>query len=156
MMSLGKGFQSYGRRVVAMAAVALMALFGAACNPGPGPTTSLVPPSTASPSVAPPLSNGVTGLVLAGPTCPVERAGQSACVRAVSGAVIVATDATGTERGQATSDSAGTYLLELAPGTYTISAEPVTGLMRVPAAVKVVVPDGPPIRLDLTYDTGIR
>jgi hypothetical protein len=99
---------------------------------------------------------GVRGVVLAGPTCPVEQAGQSPCVRPVSGATILALDSTGREVGRAASDVDGAYFLRLAPGTYEIVPQAENGLMRVAAKATVTVPDGAPVRLDLQYDTGIR
>ena len=127
----------------ALIALAVLVLaLAAACNPGP--TTSPLP------------STGIRGVVLAGPTCPVEQAGQSPCVRSVSGATILALDSTGREVGRAVSDAGGAYVLRLAPGTYEIVPQPVQGLMGVAAQTSVTVPDGAPIELDLQYDTGIR
>ena len=131
-------------------------LLAAACNPGAPADTreagSPVPRATSSEI----LSTGIRGLVLAGPTCPVERAGQSACVRPVSGASILALDSAGHEVGRAVSDSAGAYFLRLAPGTYAVVPQHVDGLMGVAPEQTVTVPDGPPVQLDLEYDTGIR
>jgi len=132
---------SCGAAVVALA----LTLF-VACNPGPGSATSQTPaPAT-----------GVLGVVLAGPTCPVERAGQSPCVRPVAGATILALDSAQHEVGRAVTDTAGAYFLRLPPGTYQIVPQAVEGLMRAPAATTVTVADGAPTRLDLQYDTGIR
>jgi hypothetical protein len=95
-------------------------------------------------------------VALAGPTCPVEQAGQSPCVRPVSGATILALDSARHEVGRAVSDAGGDYFLRLTPGTYAIVPQAVEGLMRVAAETTVTVPDGPPVQLDLQYDTGIR
>lgn len=94
--------------------------------------------------------------MLAAPTCPVEQAEQSRCVRSVSGATILALDAAGHEIGRAVSGAKGAYFLRLPPGTYQIVPQPVQGLMGVAAETTVTVPDGVPVQLDLQYDTGIR
>jgi hypothetical protein len=94
--------------------------------------------------------------VLAGPTCPVQQAGQSACVRTVSGATILALDSARHEVGRVVSDVNGAYFLRLRPGNYEIVPQAVEGLMRVAAETTVTVPDGAPVQLDLQYDTGIR
>jgi hypothetical protein len=146
------------RRTAAAALVALMAfsLALAACTPGGSP--SFVPGG--SPSLAPggasTLATGVRGTVLAGPTCPVERPNESACVRPVSGATILALDSSRAEIGRAVSDATGSYFLRLPPGTYEMVPQAVPGLMGIAAAATVTVTAGPPLQLDLHYDTGIR
>lgn len=145
-------------RLIALAAGVLA--LPAACNPliWMSPTTA-TPQVTSSPQIttAPQvISTGVRGTLLAGPTCPVEQAGQSPCVRAVVGATILALDSAGHEVGRAVSDGAGAYFLALPPGSYKIVPQAVQGLMRVPAPAHVTVTTGPPVQLDLEYDTGIR
>ncbi|MGD0121135.1 MAG: carboxypeptidase-like regulatory domain-containing protein [Candidatus Limnocylindrales bacterium] len=138
------------RRTAAAALVALMAfsLALAACTPGASP--SLAPAGTST------LATGVRGIVLAGPTCPVERPNESACVRPVSGATVLALDSAGGEAGRAVSDSTGAYFLRLPPGSYEIVPQAVPGLMGVAPATAVTVTAGAPLQLDLQYDTGIR
>ena len=132
--------------LIALAAVILA--LASACNPGAGPSPRR--------TVTPPFTTGVRGVVLAGPTCPVEQAGQSPCIRSVSGATIVALDSARHEVGRAVSDASGAYFLRLPPGTYEIVPQAVEGLMGVAAETTVTVPDGAPVQLDLQYDTGIR
>src|SRR5450759_4160926 len=126
----------------------LVLVFAAACNPWAGPSSA--------PTVTPLFTTGVRGFVLAGPTCPVEQAGQSPCLRSVPGATILALDSSRHEVGRAVSDADGAYLLRLPPGNYQIVPQPVQGLMGVAAKTSVTVPDGAPVQLDLQYDTGIR
>jgi hypothetical protein len=101
----------------------------------------------------------VSGIVTAGPTCPVERSPEpSTCTpRPVGGAVVIASDPNGTEITRATTDSDGAYLLGVATsGSVIISALPVAGLARPPAPVTVdVAPNGHAV-VNLEYDTGIR
>jgi hypothetical protein len=132
--------------LIALAAFVLA--LSAACNPGAGPSPSA--------TVTPLFTTGVRGVVLAGPTCPVEQAGQSPCVRSVSGATILALDSTRHEVGRAVSDASGAYFLRLPPGNYEIVPQAVEGLMGVAPETTVTVPDGAPVQLDLQYDTGIR
>lgn len=131
-----------------LALAAFVLALAAACNPGAGPSST--------PTVTPLLTTGVRGVVLAGPTCPVEQAGQSPCVRSLSGATILALNSAGHELGRAVSDANGAYFMRLSPGTYRIAPQPLEGMMRAPAESTVTVPDGAPVRLDLQYDTGIR
>jgi hypothetical protein len=56
------------------------------------------------------------------------------------------------------SDGHGHYLLAVGPGTYTVTAEAVPGLLHAPAPKRITVPaeggDGPTV--DFQYDTGMR
>jgi Carboxypeptidase regulatory-like domain len=99
---------------------------------------------------------GIGGVAVAGPTCPVERPGDSACEpRPVEGAVIVVTDAAREEVGQATTDADGRFFVALPAGRYLVTAGDVEGLMGPPASMEVVVSDGE-ATIELEYDTGIR
>jgi len=106
-----------------------------------------------------PDATGVRGTVSAGPTCPVERVPPDpACAeRPVAGAVLVFTGAAGTEVTRVTSAADGSFSVELAPGAYRLTAEPVDGLMGTPAPIDVQVEFGGPMtELQVSYDTGIR
>lgn len=106
-----------------------------------------------------PDATGVRGTVTAGPTCPVERdPPDPACAeRAVAGAVLVFSDASGAEVARATSDADGTFAVELAPGAYRLMPQPVEGLMGTPAAQEVEVEAGQPMtEVQVSYDTGMR
>lgn len=95
----------------------------------------------------------VMGLVLAGPTCPVERAGHPCPPRPV----VADVEARAGERVVASSHSVidGTYRLELADGTYTVIAVAKSLLPRcTPRNVTIV--SGRPISADITCVTGIR
>jgi hypothetical protein len=110
------------------------------------PTTTLAPP--------PPPGTGVYGMVVAGPTCPVQRVGQPCPPQPVA-AEIDARDPNGHTVATTRSDSAGRYRLSLAPGSYILVV--VTGAVfpRCPAT-PVTVTSGPPVRQDINCDTGIR
>ena len=68
---------------------------------------------------------------------------------------MVVTDGSGKEVGRATTASDGTYVVAVPAGTYTITPQPMGGLMRAPAPRSVTVSDGVTL-VDLSYDTGIR
>ena len=117
----------------------------------------------AEPPVAIPADGGpwLTGRALAGPVCPVvSDPPDPACAdRPVAGATIVVRDGAGAEVARATTDPTGAYLLAVAGGgTYTVEAQPVEGILGVPAPVIVAVGSAPAdwAVADLPYDTGIR
>ena len=110
----------------------------------------------ASPAPAASGGTGIGGVALAGPTCPVERPGDSACMpRPVEGAVVVVTDQAGEEVGQTTTDAEGRFFVPLTAGRFLVTAGDVDGLMGAPAPMEVVVSDGE-ATVELEYDTGIR
>jgi len=106
-----------------------------------------------------PDATGVRGTVSAGPTCPVvtDPPDLNCAERLVSGAVLVISDASGAEVARVTSHEDGTFALELAPGSYHLTPQPVEGLMGTPAAIDFEVGAGQPMtELQVSYDTGIR
>jgi hypothetical protein len=105
-----------------------------------------------------PDGTGVRGTVTAGPTCPVvtEPPTPGCEERPVAGAVLVFTDTAGAEVARVTSAADGSFSVELAPGGYRLTAEPVKGLMGTPAPMDVQVEAGGRTELQVSYDTGIR
>jgi hypothetical protein len=100
---------------------------------------------------------GVAGRVAAGPTCPVERPGDSSCQpRPVAGAVLVVTGAGGTEVARVTADADGLFRVDLQPGDYTLVPQPSEGLLGTAQPVPFTVAQGSPTFLEIDYDTGIR
>ncbi len=133
---------------------------GPSLPPGivPTPEPSVVPsgPASTPPSVE---RTGVVGRVTAGPVCPVERVPPDpACApRPVAGAVLVVSDPSGREVTRATSDAQGGFSIALPPGRYTLTPQPVEGLLGTAPPVEVtIVAGGPPVSLEIQYDTGIR
>jgi len=124
------------------AALVAVAVLLAACGPSPSPVASPV--------------GGITGVALAGPTCPVERPGDPACApRPVAGATILIRDATGSDVATIVTDASGGFRVALPPGAYTVVGQPVEGLMGNPAPLEVEVAEGV-VTVELSYDTGIR
>ena len=118
---------------------------------------SPVPPAVFETLRAASSFTGVAGRVTAGPTCPVERPGDTACQpRPVEGAALVVTDAGGSEVARVTTDASGLFGLSLQPGDYTLTPQPVDGLMGTAAPMPFTVADGTEAFLDVSYDTGIR
>lgn len=127
-------------------------------GPALQPTTSPSFTATGVPATLLPPIVGVVGRVVAGPTCPVQRLPPDpACAdRPVAGAVLVVTDAGGTEVGRATSDANGEFAIPLPPGSYVLTPQPVAGLMGTARPIQFTATAGSPADLDVTYDTGIR
>jgi len=95
----------------------------------------------------------VTGQVLAGPSCPVERVGQPCPPRPVPDAVVVAVVGD-QQRGETTSDERGRFRLMLPAGRYTIRATNPGGYAST-ASAEVTVSTAP-VQVTLTVDSGIR
>ena len=99
----------------------------------------------------------VTGTVLAGPTCPVERIPPDPrCAdRPVSGAEILFVKDAGESAGGALSDAQGRFSIVLPAGRYTLTPQPVRGLLGTAPPQVILLADAD-IRVTLRYDTGIR
>jgi hypothetical protein len=99
-----------------------------------------------------PADSGIRGMVVAGPQCPVVRAG-SPCPDAPWNGTIRITGDGGVDVEIATFGE-GRFAIAIAPGTYLIQAE-VTGPASAPP-VTVDVPGRGYVEVALTVDTGIR
>lgn len=109
-----------------------------------------------TPAVA---TQAITGVVVAGPTCPVvtDPPDPSCDDRPVAGVRIIVLDGDGDEVAIAVTGEDGTFSVELPPGNYQLVPQPMEGLLGTPAPVSVVVVQGPdPEPITLVYDTGIR
>jgi hypothetical protein len=89
----------------------------------------------------------VEGVVLAGPTCPVEQPGQLCLPRPVDGEVQAVRD--GEIKATAHTDPSGRFELAVAAGSYTLT---VDGCGPVPVEVRVAAT----VTADIDCDTGIR
>jgi hypothetical protein len=70
---------------------------------------------------------------------------------------VVITNTSGQEVARVTTDSNGAFETAVPAGNYTITPQPVTGLMGVAPPVSVTVDaNGNPGPIELEYDTGIR
>lgn len=106
------------------------------------------------------LTYPIAGHAVAGPTCPVEPAspvpGQCAA-RPVAGAILVITNSGGHEVARVTTMADGSWSTALQAGTYTLTAQPVAGLLGTARPMAIIVAAGPaPSAIQIEYDTGIR
>ncbi len=126
-------------------AVATVALLAAACAPNPAsdPPAAVVM---------------LSGTAVAGPVCPVERLPPDpACApRPIDGARVLVMDAAGERVTEGVTDAQGGFSFEVQPGSYVLVAQPVDGLMGVPAPHAVDVGRVGARDIVLEYDTGIR
>ena len=103
-------------------------------------------------------SSGITGRVVLGPTCPVEREDTPCPDRPYDGARLrIIERGTGDVAATVTADDQGRFRLPLAPGEYVVDAEPTEG-RPLPFAkpVDVTVRPGEYTNVTLAFDSGIR
>ena len=108
---------------------------------------------------APSSGQAITGIVTAGPFCPVvSEPPDPACDdRPVAGAEIVVRNASGETVARVRTAEDGTFSLSLASGRYELVPQAVEGLMGTALPVEITVEDGlPGAPIELSYDTGIR
>ena len=101
---------------------------------------------------------GITGQVLAGPTCPVQQdPAAGACAdQPVDGAVLLVFTLGDTEVARITTTANGQFQISLDPGWYRIQPQPVEGLLGTAASFEVEIRPGVTAEVTVTYDTGIR
>lgn len=98
---------------------------------------------------------GITGIVLAGPTCPFEIPGEDCDDRPIAATVIVR-QPFGFEVARFTSDADGRFRVALPPGNYQLDPQPNECCIGSPPFQTVTVQDGQFAELVISYDTGIR
>ncbi len=102
-------------------------------------------------------SGTLMGDVLAGPTCPVERADQPCPPRPVSGATVRIMRPNGSLAATATTDALGHFRATLPPGDYRVEASGSSGfLMRQAWSEPVHITAGHVSHVRIMLDTGIR
>ncbi len=106
---------------------------------------------------APPLTSGIEGQVLIGPTCPVLREG-TPCPDQPSQATIAVWNAERTEKVRTfTTDEDGRFRVPLAPGEYYIDPQPPNPVAPpTPITQTVTVPPDRFVQITIEYDSGIR
>jgi hypothetical protein len=100
----------------------------------------------------------LAGDVVAGPTCPVERAEDPCPPKPVPDREVEILGANSAVVATATTDSKGHFSVALAPGTYTVTVPIKQGLigMRQMSDVKATVTAGQVTTVKVMLDTGIR
>jgi hypothetical protein len=121
-----------------------------ACTPG-GTGGALQGTSTVTPQ------GTVNGLVVAGPTCPVERADQPCPPKPVPDRLVVIETAGGAVVARVTTDQNGQFTATLPPGTYDLKVPPGSSLYPVQRTKsKVTVIAGQTVQVQVMLDSGIR
>jgi len=95
----------------------------------------------------------VSGVVTAGPTCPVQRADEPCPPRPVAARIAARTPA-GHQVAVTHTDADGHYEVRLPVGTFVLSVG-TNGLPRCPVT-RVTVTSAVDVTADITCDTGIR
>jgi hypothetical protein len=133
-----------GRALVARGApVALVAL------------VALVAPAPGAAAAAPERpDSGIRGLVLYGPTCPVQRAGQN-CERPYQATIVVRREPSNRLVVRAHSGSDGRFTVRLRPGRYEL--KPSNGIPFPRASAQTVTVSAHHfISVSINFDSGIR
>ena len=98
----------------------------------------------------------IRGSVVLAPTCPVEST-QSPCPgRPLAGVPVRVVDADGNVRASAVSGDGGAFTIDVAPGSYLLTASIEEDPARSVAPVRVVVRAGEVAHADVLVDSGIR
>jgi hypothetical protein len=99
----------------------------------------------------------VNGLVVAGPTCPVERADQPCPPKPVPDRLVLLETAGGQVVARVTTDQNGKFTVTLPPGTYDLKVPAGSNLYPVQRAVsEVTVIAGQTVQVQIMLDSGIR
>lgn len=133
--------------------VAVVALVATSSRAGPTASPS---EQESGPTPAGPVSY-IVGTATAGPVCPTQELPPSPCApRPVSGAVIIVSNVDQGEVARAATAADGSYQILLHGwGTYTVTAQPVQGLIGTPPPVTVNLNPMDTKRVDFEYSTGI-
>lgn len=130
---------------------------GSFSAPPPLATTAAPEASSTPAPTAELIKTGTSGIHLVatiGPTCPgPERPGQ-VCTKPYQGEFVV-TDSGGTEVAQATTNQDGQTLINLSPGTYTVTLK-IEGRFPSGAPVNATVAAGQYAEVNIELDSGIR
>src|SRR5262245_2366609 len=117
--------------------------------------------TTTTTTTTPAPAANVSGVVLAGPTCPVATPEEPCPPRPVADAEIEAQNPAGEAVAHTRTDAHGRYAIALDPGAYTLIATTSPGgpMSCDPVSVTVSAGSGPAPaaeRVDISCDTGIR
>jgi hypothetical protein len=98
----------------------------------------------------------IRGAVLLAPTCPVESIESPCPGRPLADVPVLAMDDEGNVRARTRSDDDGGFAMDVAPGTYVLTASIQEDPARSVKPVRVDVVAGEVVRSDVVVDSGIR
>jgi hypothetical protein len=98
----------------------------------------------------------IRGSVLLAPTCPVETTESPCPGRPLAGVPVRVVDADGSVRASAVSDDDGAFTIEVAPGSYLLTASIEEDPARSVKPVRVEVRVGEVVHSDVLVDSGIH
>jgi hypothetical protein len=98
----------------------------------------------------------IRGSVLLAPTCPVETTESPCPGRPLAGVPVRVVDADGDVRASAVSDDDGAFTVDVAPGSYLLTASIEEDPARSVKPVRVAVGAGEVEHADVVVDSGIR
>ena len=98
----------------------------------------------------------IRGAVLLAPTCPVESIESPCPGRPLAGVPVLAVDDEGNVRADTVSDDDGRFAMDVAPGTYVLTASIQEDPARSVKPVRVDVVAGEVVHSDVVVDSGIR
>lgn len=98
----------------------------------------------------------IRGAVLLAPTCPVESIESPCPGRPLAGVSVLAVDDEGNVRARTISDDDGRFAMDVAPGTYVLTASIQEDPARSVKPVRVDVVAGEVVHSDVVVDSGIR
>jgi len=98
----------------------------------------------------------IGGSVLLAPTCPVETAESPCPGRPLAGVPVRVVDADGNVRASAVSGDGGGFTIDVAPGSYLVTASIEEDPARSVKPVRVEVRAGEVVQADVLVDSGIR
>ena len=158
-------FRAYMRRMRLGALLAIglaLALASCASITGAGAGNGAGAAGTSASGTGTPGMSGTQGMlagdVVAGPTCPVERAEDPCPPQAVPNREVQILGANNSVVAKVTTDGKGRFTVALAPGTYTVTVPIQQGQigMRQVSDVKVTITAGQTATVKIELDTGIR
>jgi len=98
----------------------------------------------------------IRGAVLLAPTCPVESIESPCPGRPLADVPVLAVDDQGNVRADTVSDDDGRFAMDVAPGTYMLTASIQEDPARSVKPVRVDVVAGEVVHTDVVVDSGIR
>jgi len=98
----------------------------------------------------------IRGSILLAPMCPVESTESPCPGRPLAGVTVRVVDADGNVRASAVSDDDGAFTIDVAPGSFLLTASIEEDSARSVGPVRVAVGAGEVVHADVLVDSGIR